>query len=201
MLLGIGHLFKRWLEYTKSKNLENKTQGREEKCKTALSTADLLNIVLSNLCWSKPRSILPEFSVFVYKVTCILSSWHKLWYVRSYAALANKSETFPSSSFWICGVVNMTYDMTQLFVSWTAVSGIYLSGVDIHRKSELECSDTKVIFTSISVNKANLSSVGHTSPALSASENKNWIVQVKLEHHGLDLNRNEKSMFVQEMSM
>lgn len=127
MLLGIGHLFKRWLEYTKSKNLENKTQGREEKCKTTLSTADLLNIVLSNLCWSKPRSILPEFSVFVYKVTCILSSWHKLWYVRSYAALANKSETFPSSSFWICGVVNMTYDMMQLFVSWTAVSGIYLS--------------------------------------------------------------------------
>lgn len=36
----------------------------------------------------------------------------------------------------------------------------------IHGKSVLKCSDTKVIFTSISENKANPSSIGHTSPTL-----------------------------------
>lgn len=43
--------------------------------------------------------------------------------------------------------------------------------VRIHGKSVLKRSDTKVIFTSISENKANPSSISHTTPTFSASEN------------------------------
>lgn len=68
--------------------------------------------------------------------------------------------------------------LTQLLVSRMVISCIYryrhidmYTGMYIHSKSVLKCSDTKIIFTSISESKANPSSIGHTSPTLSASEN------------------------------
>lgn len=66
--------------------------------------------------------------------------------------------------------------LTQLLVSRMVRSCIYIVReiyicilvcifmyMYIHGKSVLKCSDTNVIFTSISENKANPTSIGHTS--------------------------------------